>query len=126
MLFRSVRMAEGSARLAPATTIHELAVLLHAASLCVGSDTGPVHLAAALGVPSVGLYGPMPAERNGLYGAHCISLQEMQVSGSSRQRRQASSEAMEAIAVEQVCAACAQLLKREPPSRPAADGGPER
>jgi len=35
----------------------------------VAADTGPLHVAAALGTPCVGLYGPTAAERNGPYGA---------------------------------------------------------
>jgi len=35
----------------------------------VAADTGPLHLAAALGTPCVGLYGPTSPERNGPYGA---------------------------------------------------------
>ena len=51
--------SDGAARVAPETrSILELAALLAAGDLVVGSDTGPVHLAAALGVPVVGLYGP--------------------------------------------------------------------
>jgi ADP-heptose:LPS heptosyltransferase len=34
----------------------------------VAGDTGPLHLAAAVGTPCVGLYGPTRAERNGPYG----------------------------------------------------------
>jgi ADP-heptose:LPS heptosyltransferase len=35
----------------------------------VAADTGPLHMAAALGTPCVGLYGPTSAARNGPYGA---------------------------------------------------------
>jgi lipopolysaccharide heptosyltransferase I len=58
----------GRALLAPPTDLHELIALLKRASVVVGGDTGPVHLAAALGVPCVGLYGPTSVERNGPYG----------------------------------------------------------
>jgi ADP-heptose:LPS heptosyltransferase len=34
----------------------------------VAADTGPLHAAAALGVPCVGLYGPTDPARNGPYG----------------------------------------------------------
>lgn len=60
---------------APPTTLHELAALLRRASLAVGADTGPLHLAAALGTPCLGLYGPTAAARNGPYGPRCRSLQ---------------------------------------------------
>ena len=39
--------------------------LLRAAALVVSGDTGPLHLAAALGTPVVGLYGPSDPARNG-------------------------------------------------------------
>ncbi|MFQ5911992.1 MAG: glycosyltransferase family 9 protein [Nitrospinota bacterium] len=50
------------------TSIPELVAFLRGAHLAVGNDTGPLHLAAALGVPTIGLYGPTRAERNGPYG----------------------------------------------------------
>jgi lipopolysaccharide heptosyltransferase I len=103
----------GQARLAPPTTLGQLAAVCRRARLFVGSDTGPLHLAAAVGTPCVGLYGPMPAERNGPYGPRHVALQERQFHGTSRQRRTAPAALMEAIGVERVCAACAQILHRE-------------
>ena len=61
--------------LAPPTDLHELAAVLRRVSLMVAGDTGPLHLAAALGTPALGLYGPTRAERNGPYGARCRGLQ---------------------------------------------------
>lgn len=102
----------GHARLSPPTTLTELAALARRARLFVGSDTGPLHLAAAVGTPCVGLYGPMPAERNGPYGPQHIALQPRQFQGTSRQRRNAPKELMEAITVESVCQACEEILER--------------
>ncbi len=45
----------------------QLVALTRRAKLVVGGDTGPVHLAAALGRPVVGLYGPTDPRRNGPY-----------------------------------------------------------
>lgn len=61
--------------LAPPTDLDELAALLHRCSLVIANDTGPLHLAAALGTPCLGLYGPTRAQRNGPYGARCRGLQ---------------------------------------------------
>ncbi len=61
--------------LAPPTDLHELAALLKRSALMVANDTGPLHLAAALGTPSLGLFGPTRAERNGPYGPHGRGLQ---------------------------------------------------
>lgn len=58
----------GNSQLAPATNLRELAWLLRDAALVVGGDTGPLHLAAALGTKVVGLYGPTDPLRNGPYG----------------------------------------------------------
>jgi lipopolysaccharide heptosyltransferase I len=58
----------GRALLAPPTSLADLVSLLRRASVVVGGDTGPVHLAAALAVPCVGLYGPTAVERTGPYG----------------------------------------------------------
>ncbi|MEB3207109.1 MAG: glycosyltransferase family 9 protein [Vampirovibrionales bacterium] len=43
---------------------------LHRARLVIGADTGPLHVAAALGVPTLGLYGPTDVRRTGPRGAH--------------------------------------------------------
>ena len=65
----------GRAILAPPTNLDELLAVLRRASAIVAADTGPLHLAAALGTPCVGLYGPTAAERNGPYGRGHRALQ---------------------------------------------------
>ena len=59
------RSSGGAAHLAPPTSIADLAVLLRDAALVIAGDTGPLHIAAAVGAPVVGLYGPTWPERNG-------------------------------------------------------------
>lgn len=56
------------ARTAPPTNLRELAWLLQKAEVVIGGDTGPLHLAAALGTKVIGLYGPTDPRRNGPYG----------------------------------------------------------
>ena len=65
--------------LAPPTNLRELAAYLKDATLVVGGDTGPLHLAAALGTRVVGLYGPTNVRRNGPFGQidHCITAATM-------------------------------------------------
>lgn len=60
-----VEGSNGAARLAPPTRVADLAAILKAAAVVVSGDTGPLHLAAAVGTPVVGLYGPTDARRNG-------------------------------------------------------------
>jgi len=109
---RIVERAGGHARLAPQTTLCQLAALARRANLFVSADTGPLHLAVAVGTPSVGLFGPMPAERNGPYGTRHAAVQKVCLTGSSRSRRAADDASMRAIAVSDVTAACDTLLAR--------------
>jgi lipopolysaccharide heptosyltransferase I len=106
--------SEGHARLAPKMTLSQLAVLAGRARLFLGSDTGPLHLAAAVGTPCVGLYGPWPAEKHGPYGPGHVVVQKMRMEGSTRQRRRAPPIYMEAISVADVCDACRKILTRSP------------
>ena len=71
----SLALPGHSALLAPPTDLGELAALFKRCALMIASDTGPLHLAAALGTPCLGLFGPTRAERNGPYGARCRGLQ---------------------------------------------------
>jgi heptosyltransferase I len=58
----------GRAVFGPPTNLDELVAFLRRANVLIAGDTGPLHLAAALGTPCVGLYGPTSAVRNGPYG----------------------------------------------------------
>gem|GEM_PF-147501 len=49
--------------LAGKTTLREMAAVLKRCNLFIGNDSGPMHIAAASGVPSVGLFGPGEYER---------------------------------------------------------------
>jgi ADP-heptose:LPS heptosyltransferase len=51
-----------------ATSVPELIALLRRACLFVGCDTGPMHLAAAVGTPVVALFGPADPRRTGPWG----------------------------------------------------------
>lgn len=57
-------------------SIGEMIALLRRARLFVGGDTGPLHVAAALGVPTVAIFGPTNPARNGPYGADAIVLRD--------------------------------------------------
>lgn len=50
------------------TTLKQLAVVLQHSALFIGGDTGPMHLAVAMGTPVVALFGPTDPNRNGPYG----------------------------------------------------------
>jgi heptosyltransferase I len=60
-----VSAAGGAAQLSPRTGVADLVALARGAALMVSGDTGPLHLAAAVGTPLVGIYGPTRPARNG-------------------------------------------------------------
>ena len=111
----------GHARLAPATNLVELAALLRGASLFVGSDTGPLHLAVAVGTTSVGLYGTTRPADCGPYGPRNVALQQRYHGGNSRECRRANNDAMREIIVDQVCLTCDRLLHRDTTERTTVD-----
>lgn len=62
-----VKEATGAA-IPLATSLDQLIALTRRVALCVAGDTGPLHLACALGRPVVGIYGPTDPSRNGPFG----------------------------------------------------------
>lgn len=69
------KFAEGVINLTEKTEIADLIGLFSKTALVVGADTGPLHLAAAVGkAPVVAIFGSTPASRNGPYGAQCSSV----------------------------------------------------
>ena len=67
----------------------------------VGVDSGPLHLAAALQKPGVGLYGPTDPARNGPYGG-LIRVLRSETAVTSYKRRDEVDESMKNITVDQV------------------------
>jgi lipopolysaccharide heptosyltransferase II len=61
------RLAPGAVNLAGETTLSELAALLRRATICVTNDSGPMHLAVALGRPVVSIFGPTDPLWSGPY-----------------------------------------------------------
>ncbi|HID76527.1 MAG TPA: lipopolysaccharide heptosyltransferase family protein [Planctomycetaceae bacterium] len=116
---QTVSSSGGYAVLAPPTSLAQLATLLRRAVLCLSGDTGPLHLAVAVGTRCVSLHGPTWAKRSGPYGPGHIAVQQAALdSGLDRRRKRCSAWLMEAITVERVCEACDQLLDQ--PGRHAA------
>lgn len=60
-----VAESPAASRLSPRTTIADLVALARGAALMVSGDTGPTHIATAVGTPLVGIYGPTRPARNG-------------------------------------------------------------
>jgi ADP-heptose:LPS heptosyltransferase len=71
-LVAEVKSASGEADPIPYNgSLEQLMALLRNAACIVGGDTGPLHLAVALGTPVVALFGPTDPARNGPYRVSC-------------------------------------------------------
>ena len=100
----------GTAIVAPATSITELASLTRRGRLFIGSDTGPMHLAVAVGTPAISLHGPSRAKWCGAYGPHNACLQVRFDKGPSQHQRNTNNSAMREISVAMVSEACDRLF----------------
>jgi heptosyltransferase I len=69
-----VAASAGAAILSPRTSIADLVALSRGAALFVSGDTGPAHIAAAVGTPIVGIYGPTRPSRNGPWSPDDVTV----------------------------------------------------
>lgn len=114
-LARAVANASGGAARAVTGTVGQLIALTRRAQLFIAGDSGPTHLAAALGIPVVAIYGPTNPARNGPYGAagsRQIVLRSPE-SKTSHARHRDPEQGLLQIEIEQVLQAAHSLL-REP------------
>lgn len=82
-----------------------LLALLKRAKFVVSADTGPMHLASALGAPTVGLFGPTDPSRNGPYSLADLTVRNPGASVTTYQRGEDFSPSMLSITTEQVIGA---------------------
>ncbi len=90
-------------------SLGELIALTRRASLFIGGDTGPMHLAAALQVPVVTVFGPTDPARNGPFGTRSIVLRSPE-SITSHSRRSEAEPGLLRITTEQALSAARELL----------------
>jgi len=110
-LARQVILAAGdNPPVAIALGLGPLLAILRRAKFIVSADTGPLHLAAALGAPVVGLYGPTDPARNGPFSDHDVVVRNLRYAETTYNRGASYSAAMLSIAVEQVVDAVEKRL----------------
>ncbi|HJW99651.1 MAG TPA: lipopolysaccharide heptosyltransferase I [Terriglobales bacterium] len=103
-----VRDNESYGRVLECSLLQLIAVTRRAA-LFVGGDTGPLHLASAMDVPLVAIFGPTDPLRNGPYGGRCVVLRSPESKRDHSRRRQPE-RGLLSITVEQVSEAGLGLL----------------
>ncbi len=98
-------------------SIAELIALTRRARLFIGGDTGPMHMAAALRIPVVAIFGPTNPARNGPFGTRTIVLRSA-TSRTDHTRHHEPEQGLLEITVEEVVSAARTLLRdrmAEPP-----------
>jgi heptosyltransferase I len=100
------------AALALTCTLDQLIALTCRVKLAVAGDTGPLHLACALGRPVVGIYGPTDPSRNGPFGARFKVLRNPE-SRRDHTRHAAPEAGMLTISPEDVLRAADDLLNED-------------
>jgi len=109
----AIRAASGGRALIwPRGTLPELVALLQCADLVVGGDTGPIHIAAAVGTPTVSLFRVTDARRNGPRGDSHLCLQTpLDCSPCLRKYCERDRECAASITVDVVLAAITTRLR---------------
>jgi heptosyltransferase-1 len=92
--------------------IAEMMALLRGAELVIAADSGPLHLANALGTPVVGIYGPTSPDRNGPYGGRDVVVRNLDDADTTYKRTNSYSEEMLSITVDQVMEAVEERLAK--------------
>ena len=105
--------AEASKSVAVDSTLPQLIALVRRAALVLGGDTGPVHLGAALGRPTLALFGPTDPARNGPWfpGAKARVLRHAD-SASNHKRHRETEAGLARLSVDEVTEAALQMLQR--------------
>jgi len=109
-LARMAEAASGATAELIECSLAELIALTRRARLFIGGDTGPMHLAAALGVPLVALFGPTDPARNGPFGTNAVVLRRA-ASPTTLTHRASPDPGLLEISAAEVVAAARQLLR---------------
>ena len=103
--------SSGTAEAAPPTTVPDVVGIARSARLMISGDTGPLHLAGAVGTPIVALFGPTYPERNGPWGSRDITVSRVSQCVCLYERRCRRAEAcINDITVDEVTTAVRQRL----------------
>jgi heptosyltransferase-1 len=106
---RELVAASGGVAIALNMTLDQLIAVTRRAALVIAGDTGPLHLACALNVPVVGIFGPTDPARNGPFGVPFRVLRHPESKRDHTRHREPETGLL-TITAEDVLAAARELL----------------
>ena len=107
-------LAPQSSTLSEKPRIRQLSLIFDRVRLCIANDSGPIHVAAACGVPVIACFGPTNPHATGPYGTGHASLVSPTTAcrpcGLRKCRNPHYLECLESISVEEVIRQAERML----------------
>ncbi|MBN1353025.1 lipopolysaccharide heptosyltransferase II [candidate division KSB1 bacterium] len=101
------RLIRHEATIIPETDLKQLGAILEKCSLVVSNDSGPMHIAAAIGTPTVGIFGPTDPKKQGPYGSqhevavkkelHCLGCDKLHCESNACMRELSVDDVWQAV-----------------------------
>jgi lipopolysaccharide heptosyltransferase II len=109
-----VSISNGKAvSMAGQTDIRELISIIRGADFVISNDSGPMHIAAAFGIPVVALFGPTNPVRTGPYGEKHVVLNAGLKCAPCYKKRCATIKCLKDISVDKAYDAVKAVIKEE-------------
>lgn len=106
-----IAASSGTAVAAPPTSVVDLVALARNSALVISGDTGPLHIAAAVGTPTVSLFGPTDPARNGPFASDDVTVSRYDSCRCHYDRTCHEADwCLASVSVAEVCAAAQRRL----------------
>ncbi|MBI3194437.1 MAG: glycosyltransferase family 9 protein [Ignavibacteriae bacterium] len=111
---RLATLMTNKAVLIPQTTLKQLAAILKRCSIMITNDSGPMHIAAAVGTPTVAIFGPTNPMLQGPFGnqSEIVRNERLGCLGCNFTKCPIGNPCMEELSVEEVFQACQHLITK--------------
>ena len=103
-----------SAVIPPATSLKQLGAMIRRCRFVVSNDSGPMHIAAAVGTPVLGIFGPTNPALQGPYGSQHMTVRKegLECLGCNLTKCPIGNICMVELSVDEVMQSVRALLKR--------------
>ncbi len=110
----SKEMKSGAANFIGKLSLREMMAVISLCNLCIANDSGPLHIASALGIPQVGIYGPRPPAFSYPGGPfYAMAYHPVNCSPCDFRVCPVNHHCMTAISVEEVLSKAKEVIKKK-------------